>query len=151
MTALRGLKFVAILTGILLIFVVILAATAEAKPNTNYDAKRLKVERKITRKFRNVRYLHSNRCNLAKVDKAITHRKGKKYYIVETFNGVVLDKKLNGRTNSGYYISYKRVKGAKRYDEIVTYLVYSRGNNAPDDVIARYDFIAGSLANDYGN
>lgn len=145
----RGLKIAVVLTCILIAFTATIAVTAEAKPRTPYDVKRAKVERSIKRKFKKVKFVASNRCNIAKVDKIIMHRKHKKYYVVETFNGMVVDSKLNGVTNSGYYISYKRVKGAKKYDEIVTYLVYRRGNNAPDDVIARYDFIAGSLRVDY--
>lgn len=78
--------------------------------------------------------------------KMLTNRKGKNIVYVERIKGKVVNKKLDGKIlncnkSSGNYISYKRVKGAKKGDTIITYCVYNPYSNAEDDIILRLDFI----------
>ena len=69
--------------------------------------------------------------------RCLEHRKDK-YIVVEVIKGKCLDRKGNGRTSDGYYISYKRVKGHKRGVKYTTYCVYAN-NNYIDDVLFRFD------------
>lgn len=69
--------------------------------------------------------------------KQLEHRKNK-YILVEVVKGKCLNKKGDGRTSDGYYISYKYVKGHKRGDKYRTYCVYAN-NNYIDDVAFRLD------------
>ena len=78
----------------------------------------------------------------------LTHRSSKKRHImyIERIIGKVTDNKKNGKVlnpskDSGCYISYKSVKGARKGDLIVTYCVYNPYSNYDDDVIERWDFI----------
>lgn len=55
--------------------------------------------------------------------------------------GTVVDDDKNGETKGGDYISYKRVKDAKKGDKIVTVFVWNPDNNYHDDINIRYDYI----------
>lgn len=74
----------------------------------------------------------------------LTNRNGK--IIIEKVIGTVENNKLDGKilnckVDSGDYISYKRVDGAKKGDKIVTYFIYNPFTNVEDDVMERLDFI----------
>lgn len=113
-------------------------ALSEAPPAVNKEC--AKTEKKIKKRFKRTKFYSWNRKNDEAVWNLILHRKKKKYNIVCIVYGQVMDRKKNGMTASGY-ISYKRVKKARKGDWITTYLIYSRGNNYCDDIIARYDVI----------
>ena len=67
--------------------------------------------------------------------KAILHRTGKKYIVVEVIQ--TRSKGKWGKTKDGYRVSYnKRVKKGKK---VTVYAIYNPGNNAEDDVIAVVD------------
>lgn len=81
-------------------------------------------------------------------EKMLTHRSNRKHHImyIERILGRVTDNKKNGKVlnpskDSGCYISYKSVKGARKNDVIITYCVYNPYTNWDDDVIERWDFI----------
>lgn len=65
--------------------------------------------------------------------------------IIEKIIGTVIDKKKNGKvmnsTNKDDDISYKRVKGAKRGDVILTICIYTPNNKYVDDICLRFDYI----------
>ena len=74
----------------------------------------------------------------------LTNRNGK--IIIEKVIGEVTNNKLDGKilnckVDSGDYISYQRVDGAKKGDKIVTYFIYNPFTNVEDDVMNRMDFI----------
>ena len=73
-----------------------------------------------------------------------SNRNGK--IIIEEVIGEVTSTKGDGEVlncaDPDYnYISYSNVKGAKKGDIILTYLIYNPDSNAEDDVILRYDYI----------
>lgn len=65
--------------------------------------------------------------------------------IIEKIIGTVKNKKKDGRVlgaEKGHdYISYKRVKGAKKGDTILTLCIFTPGNSYEDDVCERFDYI----------
>lgn len=66
--------------------------------------------------------------------------------IIEKIIGTVVDEQKNGRllnpVDPQYdYISYKRVKGAKTGDVILTVCIYTPGNSYTDDICERFDYI----------
>lgn len=65
--------------------------------------------------------------------------------IIEKIIGTVINKKGDGRImgakTSHDYISYKRVKGAKKGDTILTICIYTPGNSYEDDICERFDYI----------
>ena len=80
--------------------------------------------------------------------------------IIEKIYGIVIDDEGNGKilesnedfvkahnrdyngiAEHNYYISYKRVEGAKQGDIILTYCIYNPNSNYSDDIIARFDYI----------
>lgn len=69
--------------------------------------------------------------------KRLAHRKGK-YVVVEVIRGKCIDRKGNGRTRGGDYISYKRVRGHRKGARYTTYCVYAN-NNSIDDIVFRVD------------
>ena len=74
----------------------------------------------------------------------LTKRKGK-YTLIEITKGKCLNKKGDGRilnTTETYYnyISYRRVKGARKGSRITTYFVYDNSNEV-DTIIERVDVI----------
>ena len=74
----------------------------------------------------------------------LSNRNGK--IIIEEVIGEVTSTKGDGEVlncaDPDYnYISYSNVKGAKKGDIILTYLIYNPDSNAEDDVILRYDYI----------
>lgn len=75
----------------------------------------------------------------------LSHRKGKEV-IVERIVGKVINKKGDGRISNPRhpkynYISYRKVKGAKKGKTIVTYCIYNPHNNYEDDIMLRLDFV----------
>ena len=80
-------------------------------------------------------------------EEILTNRNGK--IIVEKIVGKVTSYKLDGKilnckADSGNYISYERVEGAKQGDTILTYYIYNPFTNEADDVLTRLDFIIDS-------
>jgi len=110
--------------------------TVQAKTPTSVT----KTEVKIKSKYKKIRLITRTKHNWKQTCREISHRKGKRYYLVEKFQGVALNK-VDGRDPNGYYISYKYVKGVRKGSKVITYLVYSKNNNEPDDIIARYDVV----------
>jgi hypothetical protein len=63
--------------------------------------------------------------------------------IVEKIIGVCVNENKDGKilnSNNGY-ISYKRVKGVKTGDTILTVCIYNPGSHYTDDIIDRIDYI----------
>ena len=58
--------------------------------------------------------------------------------VVEVIKGKCLNKRGDGKTTRGDYISYGRVKGHKKGAKYTTYAVYGN-NNSIDDVVVRID------------
>lgn len=74
-------------------------------------------------------------------EKKLIRRKDKVLYI-ERIVGQVVNKRLDGRTSDGYYISYKSLKGkAHKGNLIITYCVYNPYTHWVDDIDERYDII----------
>lgn len=68
-------------------------------------------------------------------------RKNNTLYI-ERIIGRVKNNRLEGKTTSGYYISYRSLKGyATTNDIICTYCVYNPYTRYIDDVIDRFDVV----------
>lgn len=68
-------------------------------------------------------------------------RKNRVLYI-ERIVGQVVNKRLDGRTSDGYYISYKSLKGkAHKGNVVITYCVYNPYTHWIDDINERYDII----------
>lgn len=65
--------------------------------------------------------------------------------LIEKIIGTVTNSKKDGRifgVEPGHdYISYKRVKGAKKGDTILTICIYTPGNTFEDDICERFDYI----------
>ena len=65
--------------------------------------------------------------------------------LIEKIIGTVTNTKKDGRifgAEPGHdYISYKRVKGAKKGDTILTICIYTPGNTFEDDICERFDYI----------
>ena len=71
--------------------------------------------------------------------KMLTHRKNKTLYI-ERVTGFVTNKRLDGISTCGGYISYKAQAGkVKPGDVVVSYCVYNPHNNYIDAIDERYD------------
>ena len=71
---------------------------------------------------------------------------GKGDLVIEIDYGVVTNNKGDGRvlntTSKKYnYISYRRVKGARKGDVIMSIFIYGPDRKAYDDDLARYDWI----------
>ena len=67
----------------------------------------------------------------------ITRRAGK-YILIETISGKCINKRGDGVTSDGHYISYKRVKGHRKGAKYTTYLIYA-DNAIEDDITTRID------------
>ena len=97
------------------------------------------VEKGIRHRYKRVKILNGD--DSPEFWHKIENRKGKRFYYVEKTTGTV----KNARTGDGVagcgYVNYKRVKGIKSGSKVVSWFVYSRNNNACDDIIARYDVI----------
>lgn len=61
-----------------------------------------------------------------------------KYIIVEVIDGTCINNKGDGITDTGYYISYKRLKSHKKGRKYTTYCIYDNSRYI-DDVIGRFD------------
>lgn len=91
------------------------------------------VARVKTTKHLKVKVVKSEKLTLNK----ITRRAGK-YILIETINGKCINKRGDGRTSDGHYISYKRVKGHRKGAKYTTYLIYA-DNAIEDDITTRTD------------
>lgn len=131
------MKKIMVLVLVVLISVTI-PVTTQAK--TSAQTRVTQTERKIKKRFKRIKIVTRTKHNFNKVWKETAHRKGKGYYIVEKFQGTALNKYI-GRDPNGYYTSYKYVKGVRKGSKVITYLVYCRGCNEPDDIVARYDVV----------
>lgn len=74
----------------------------------------------------------------------VTNRNGK--IIIEKVIGRVETDELDGKIincidEEHDYISYKRVKGVKKGNIVLTYFIYNPLNNVEDDIISRVDYI----------
>ena len=67
----------------------------------------------------------------------LTHRKNN-YIIVEKITGTCLNARGDGKTSSGHYISYAKVKGHAKGKRYTTWLVYGNDNSI-DNVAMRFD------------
>lgn len=123
---------------VVLMISVTVPVTAQAK--TSAQTRVTQTEKKIKKRFKKIKIITRNKHNFNKVWKQTVHRKGKGYYLVEKFQGTALNKYI-GKDPNGYYTSYKYVKGVRKGSKIITYLVYCRHCNEPDDIIARYDVV----------
>ena len=92
-----------------------------------------KVAKVKTAKHLKVKVVRSEKLTAGKV----TRRAGK-YVLVEKVNGKCLNKRGDGVTSDGHYISYKGIKGHRKGAKYTTYLIYA-DNNAEDDITARLD------------
>ena len=94
----------------------------------NGKTARVKTTKRLKVKVINSKKLTTNK---------ITRRAGK-YILIEKINGKCINKRGDGRTADGYYISYKRVKGHRKGAKYTTYLIYA-DNAIEDDITARID------------
>ena len=132
------MKKIVMLVLMALMISVAIPVTTQAK--TSAQTRITQTERKIKKKFKRIKIVTRTKHNFNKVWKETAHRKGKGYYIVEKFQGTALNKYI-GRDPNGYYTSYKYVKGVRKGSKVITYLVYCRSCNEPDDIVARYDVV----------
>ena len=123
---------------LIILMVSIVPVTTQAK--TSAQTRITQTERKIKKKFKRIKIVTRTKYKFNKVWKQTAHRKGKGYYLVEKFQGTALNKYI-GRDPNGYYTSYKYVKGIHKGSKVITYLVYCRHCNEPDDIVARYDVV----------
>ena len=123
---------------LIILMVSIVPVTTQAK--TSAQTRITQTERKIKKKFKRIKIVTRTKYNFNKIWKETAHRKGKGYYLVEKFQGTALNKYI-GRDPNGYYTSYKYIKGVRKGSKIITYLVYCRHCNEPDDIVARYDVV----------
>ena len=130
------MKMKRIIVTLIILCMTLTPVTVQAKTPTQVT----KTETKIKKRYKKVRLITRTKHNWKQTCREISHRKGKRYYLVEKFQGVALNK-VDGRDPNGYYISYKYVKGVRKGSKVITYLVYSKNNNEPDDIIARYDVV----------
>lgn len=131
------MKKIAISTIMVLLVFTTLFSGIPAKAATS-NRKAVKIEKGIKKKYKRIRIIRGD--GSEKFWNKIEHRKGKSFYYVEKVTGTVINKKGDGVAEDGY-INYRRVKGIKPDSKVVSWFVYSRNNNAWDDIIARYDLL----------
>ena len=127
-----------IMLVLIILMVSIVPVTIQAK--TSAQTRITQTEKKIKKKFKKIKIVTRTKYNFNKVWKQTAHRKGKGYYLVEKFQGTALNKYI-GRDPNGYYTSYRYVRGVRKGSKVITYLVYCRHCNEPDDIVARYDVV----------
>ena len=132
------MKKIVMLVFMALMISVVIPVTTQAK--TSAQTRVTQTEKRIKKKFKRVKIVTRTKHNFNKIWKQTAHRKGKGYYIVEKFQGTALNKYI-GRDPNGYYTSYRYVKGVRKGSKVITYLVYCRHCNEPDDIVARYDVV----------
>ena len=132
------MKKIVMLIFMALMISVTIPVTVQAK--TSVQTRVTQTEKKIKKTFKRVKIITRTKHNFNKIWKETSRRKGKGYYLVEKFQGTALNKYI-GRDPNGYYTSYKYVKGVRKGSRIITYLVYCRHCNEPDDIVARYDVV----------
>lgn len=87
------------------------------------------------RKFR-VKFINSDKLTYKK----LVNRKKDKIIYVEITTGYLMDKKGNGITSDGYYISYKGIDDSLKVGACIrTYCVFNPFNTYEDDIIFRTD------------
>lgn len=97
------------------------------------------VEKVIRHKYKRVKILNGD--DSPEFWYKIETRKGKHFYYVEKVTGTVKNAKTGDGVAGCGYVNYKRIKGIKKGSRVMSWFVYSRNNNACDDIIARYDVI----------
>ena len=132
------MKKIVMLALVVLMISVAVPVTIQAK--TSAQTRITQTEKKIKKRFKRIKIVTRTKHNFNKIWKQTAHRKGKGYYIVEKFQGTALNKYI-GRDPNGYYTSYRYVKGVRKESKVITYLVYCRHCNEPDDIVARYDVV----------
>lgn len=88
----------------------------------------------VTKKKLSVKVVKSENLTYKKIV-----NRNNKYILVEKINGKCINKKGDGKTTDGYYISYKSVKNHKKGGKYTTYCIYDN-NRYEDDIIARIDY-----------
>lgn len=121
---------------VLLVFTTLFSSVSVKAATSNRKA--VKIEKSIKKKYKHIRIIRGD--GSEKFWNKIEHRKGKSFYYVEKVTGTVINKKGDGAAEDGY-INYRRVKGIRPGSKVVSWFVYSRTNNAWDDIIARYDLL----------
>lgn len=132
------MKKIVMLVFMALMISVVIPVTTQAK--TSAQTRVTQTEKKIKKRFKRIKIVTRTKYNFNKVWKQTAHRKSKGYYLVEKFQGTALNKHI-GKDPNGYYTSYKYVKGVRKGSKVITYLVYCKHCNEPDDIIARYDVV----------
>ena len=64
--------------------------------------------------------------------------------IIEKTIGIVMDNRKNGKilgAKEYNYISYRKVKGARKGDTILTICIYAPNSKGEDDIVERFDYI----------
>lgn len=132
---------------VLITIAVLLASTAGVNADSGITSKARKAGNgyvttiRINGKAAKVKTSKPLKVKVIKSDKLtlnkITHRAGR-YILVEKINGKCINKRGDGRTSDGYYISYKRVKGHRKGAKYTTYLIYA-DNAIEDDITTRID------------
>lgn len=122
-------KFFIAIVAVIFIFTLSTANVYAASKKTNYQ-----MMKKICRFYHKTPKIVSGR--FSSIEKTITHRKNKKYIIVEKIVSI----SAGGRKGYDKYnqlITYnKKVKKGKK---IVSYLIYNPKTNYSDDIIFKID------------
>lgn len=84
-----------------------------------------------------VKYIKSE--NLTR--KKLLNRKRATIIYVEILNGKVINRKGDGKTKAGYYISYKNIPGIRKGSSVKSYLVHNPNNSSFDSIEGRCDYI----------
>lgn len=69
------------------------------------------------------------------------YRRQKSIIYVEIDNGTVINRKKEGIDEMGYYVSYKKVKGARKGSKVLSYFIYDPNNNFMDAIEGRCDYL----------
>ena len=99
--------------------------------------------RKVRKREGLVRVLDGKDMASRKVDRILS---GKGDLVIEISYGIVLNAKGDGRmintSSKRYnYISYRKVKGARKGDVVMSVFIYSPDRKGADDISDRYDWI----------
>ena len=75
-----------------------------------------------------------------KLTARMLRRRRNKYIYIEKVTGYVVNNRLDGKTSTGGYISYKSLRGKiHKGDKIISYFVYNPYTRWIDDIDERYD------------
>lgn len=74
--------------------------------------------------------------------RTLQKRKKNGVLLIEKITGVVVNKKLDGKTSCGNYICYQRLRGyVKPGDKVITLCIYNPCTTYTDDISHRFDYI----------